>query len=337
MSVALIGRVVGGENLTMEEMSTAVDAIVSGSWSESEIAMLLTALHFKGETADEVAGAALALRKHMTPIHSPYPDLLDTCGTGGGGSHYFNISTAAALVAAAAGVPVAKHGNRRITSRSGSADVLAELGVNVEATPTQAERCLADVSICFCFAPLLHQSMKQVAAVRAKLGFRTVFNLLGPLCNPAGARYQLLGVTNDALRSLMSACLQRLDTRNAVVVWGTDGLGEVTLTGATRCTQTLGDSVREICWTPSDFGLEPVADLSSLSVSGPSESAAIIRQVLDGARGPARDIVILNAAAALWTVGRGTLPECAAMADDALDSGRARETLRRLVQVSHAT
>ncbi len=194
MIIDLIGRVSGGQDLTMEEMSSAIDQIMQGNCEQQQIGLLLTALRAKGETVDEVAGAARAMRKHMKLIRSDRDDLLDTCGTGGDGSGTFNISTAAALVTAAAGVPVAKHGNRAISSKTGSADVLAVLGVNIEASITQVEACLEKLGICFCFAPLMHQSMRHVAAVRKKLGVPTIFNLLGPLCNPARAAYQLLGV-----------------------------------------------------------------------------------------------------------------------------------------------
>ncbi len=189
----LLGRVAGGESLSMPEMSAAIDAIMRGEWSDAQIGLLLTGLAAKGETVDEIAGAAAAMRQHMTPIRSRYAELLDTCGTGGGGSKLFNVSTTAAIVAASAGVPVAKHGNRSVTSRSGSADVLRELGVNVEATVPQVEACLNELGLCFCYAPLAHPSMRHVAAVRRELGVRTIFNILGPLVNPAGATHQLLG------------------------------------------------------------------------------------------------------------------------------------------------
>ncbi|MGI9428498.1 MAG: anthranilate phosphoribosyltransferase, partial [Bythopirellula sp.] len=196
----ILGRVSAGEDLSREEMATAISQVMTGQWSEQQIGLLLTALAAKGETVAEVAGAAWAMRENMTPIRSRHEKLLDTCGTGGGGSTTFNISTSAALVIAAVGVPLAKHGNRSVTSKSGSADVLAELGVNIQAEVPQVERCLDDLGICFCFAPLMHPAMKHVAAVRKQLGIRTIFNLLGPLANPAGAAYQLLGVGLPELR-----------------------------------------------------------------------------------------------------------------------------------------
>ena len=205
-----LGRLAAGEDLTLPEMTAVIDLVMQGQCAEGEIALLLTALRAKGETADEIAGAAMAMRKHMTRIRSSRLGLVDTCGTGGDGSGTFNISTAAALVAAAAGVPVAKHGNRSITSRSGSADVLASLGVNIEAPVATVERCLDELGICFCFAPQLHTAMKHVAPVRKKLGVPTIFNLLGPLCNPAGAPFQVLGVGKPELHERLAAVLARL-------------------------------------------------------------------------------------------------------------------------------
>ena len=335
MSVELIGRVAAGENLALDEIADAIDQIMNGDWPEEQIGLLLTALHHKGETVEEVAGAAVAMRRHMTQIHSDQPNLLDTCGTGGDGSGTFNISTAAAIVTAATGIPVAKHGNRSITSKTGSADVLAQLGVNIEATVGQAEACLAEVGICFCFAPLLHQSMKNVATVRRSLGFPTIFNLLGPLCNPANAPFQLLGVGKPTLRPLMSQALQRLGTTRAVVVCGEDGLDEVTLNGPTRCTEVGTTNTREFAWTPSDFGIASTDDFSSMEVDGPEASARVIRDVLDDKPGPARDIVVLNSAAAIWTVTAESPQKCAEQARTALSDGKAADTLQRLADQSH--
>ena len=297
----------------------------------TQIGLLLTALAAKGETVDEIAGAALAMRRHMTPIRSRFPELLDTCGTGGGGSTMFNVSTTAAIVAAAAGVPVAKHGNRSITSRSGSADVLAELGVNINATVPQVEACLDELGICFCFAPLMHPSMKHVAAVRKQLGIRTIFNLLGPLVNPAGACYQVLGAGRPELRPLLAGAMARLGTRRTLVVSGEDGLGDVTLAGETYVTEISDGAVREFTWRPEEFGIQR-APLDSLTVDGPAASAAIIRRILAGERGPARDIVVLNAAAGLIAAGRSSEPRAAAAAAElAIDGGSANSLLDRLV------
>ena len=332
----ILGRVSGGQDLSMGEMTGAIEAIMQGLCSQDEIAMLLTALRAKGETVAEIAGAAAAMRRHMTPIHSERTGVLDTCGTGGDGSGTFNISTAAALVTAAAGVPVAKHGNRAITSKTGSADVLVELGVNVEATVQQVEACLDRIGICFCFAPLMHQSMKHVAPVRKRLGVPTIFNLLGPLCNPAGAEFQLLGVGKPHLRNMLAEALAMLGTERAVVVCGEDGLDEVTLSGTTQVSEAVGESLGEFTWTPADFGLPP-AGRESMLVDGPPASAGMIRDILAGQSGPPpRDIVVLNAAAALWTAGVDSSPEaCARLAAEVLDSGAARDLLARLVEMSN--
>jgi len=331
---ATIRLVEAGNDLGMDEMAETMEAVMEGRCSEDEIARLLVALHSKGEAVSEVAGAAAALRKHVTPIRSSRHPLLDTCGTGGDGSRTFNISTTAALVVAAAGVPVAKHGNRGITSRSGSADVLAALGVNIEADVATVEACLEELGICFCFAPLLHKAMSHVAPVRRKLGVPTIFNILGPLANPAGATLQLLGVGREGLRPLLSKALAMLGTERALVVHGEDGLDEVTLSGTTRVSEIAAGRLREFAWSPADFGLSEIG-LESLRVEGPAESAAVVRGVLRGQRGPARDVVIANAAAALWTAGRGpSVLDCARLAADTIDGGRAAELLAGLAQSS---
>lgn len=336
MIESILGRLAGGENLSQDEMADTIEAIVEGKWTDGQIGILLTALRAKGETAEEIAGAALALRRHMTPIRTNLPGIVDTCGTGGDGSGTFNISTAAALVTAAAGVPVAKHGNRRMTSKSGSADVLAELGVNVEASVEGVEQSLKQLGICFCFAPLLHPSMKRVSQVRQQLGMPTIFNLLGPLVNPATAPYQVVGVGKTELRGVIAEALRLLGTRRSIVVQGEDGLDEVTLSGPTRVTEVTSEGLRNFSWTPSDFGLEPDS-LERLRVETPAESATKIRDVLEGTPGPARDVVLINAAAALWVAGKAeTLPECVDLAETAIDLGAASELLKRLAHLTNA-
>jgi anthranilate phosphoribosyltransferase len=332
---SLLGRVAGGGNLSFDEMSDSIDAIMRGEWSEDEIGLLLTALAAKGETVDEIAGAAAAMRRHMTPIRSRHAEVLDTCGTGGGNSKMFNVSTTAAIVAAAAGVPVAKHGNRSITSRSGSADVLTELGVNINASVAQVEACLDELGICFCFAPLMHPAMKHVASVRKKLGIRTIFNVLGPLVNPAGACYQLLGAGRPELLPLLAGALVRLGTKRSVVVSGEDGLGDVTLAGTTYVTEVADRGMREFTWQPEDFGIARQS-LDGLMIESPAESAVLIRKLLAGERGSTRDIVVLNAAAGLLVAGREAKPQAAAeRAGEAIDSGAAEELLGRLAARSH--
>jgi anthranilate phosphoribosyltransferase len=348
----LLGRVSGGENLTFDEMSDAINGMMAGKWSDAQMGLLLVGLAAKGETVEEVAGAAAAMRSHMTPIRSRHEVILDTCGTGGGGSKTFNVSTTAAIVAAAAGVPVAKHGNRSITSNSGSADVLAELGVNINATIPQVEACLDELGLCVCFAPLVHPAMENVAAVRNQLGIRTIFNVLGPLANPAGAAYQLLGAGRPELRPLLAGAMARLGTRRTLVVSGADGLGDVTLTGPTHVSEVstgsspapAGTATAEACsssthdftWTPEDFGLARVASLEALSVGDPAASAAMIRQILAGQPGPPRDIVVLNAAAGLIAAGRAEGPKLAAdLAAQAIDTGAAKNLLESLAKRSH--
>lgn len=321
----LVGRVVSGEHLTREEMCQAIDGMMQGDWSDRQLAVFLTALHTRGETVDEVIGAASAMRKNMTPIQSSLEGLIDTCGTGGDGSGTFNISTAAAFVVAGCGRPVAKHGNRSITSKTGSSDVLAALGICVDPPITVVEQCLEKVGICFCFAPQLHPAMKHVAAVRKQLEMPTLFNLLGPLCNPASAPYQLLGVGKHELRPLLAEALNGLGTKRALIVTGRDGLDEVTLNGPTDVLMIEHGQVSDLQWDPSDFGTSQ-SSLESLQVENAEESAHTIRQVLDGHTGPDRDIVIVNAAAALWVADPAlSLKECATIAAEAIDSGSAAD------------
>jgi anthranilate phosphoribosyltransferase len=333
----VLGKVAGGEDLSMDEMASAISSIMSGEWQDNEIGLLLMGLRTKGEAVTEIAGAAKAMRDKMTRIPTKRIGLLDTCGTGGDASGTFNISTAAAIVTAAAGIPVAKHGNRSITSKTGSADVLNSLGVNIDATVEQCATCLDEVGICFCFAPLMHQSMKHVGQVRKSLGVPTIFNMLGPLCNPAGAEYQLLGVGRPELRSKLAQALQLLGTSRAVVVSGEDGLDEVTLSGATNCTEVTRDQLREFQWMPEVFGLATVVDKTSMQVETPDESADKIRSILDGSEGPSLDIVLLNSAAAIWTTDASRSEmDCLEAARAAVVSGKAEQTLAQLAQASHA-
>jgi anthranilate phosphoribosyltransferase len=339
MITATLGRLVAGENLSQEEMATTIDMVMRGHATDEQIALLLTALRAKGETADELAGAAQSLRQHMTPIRTQRQGMIDTCGTGGGGSKLFNISTTAALVTAATGVPVAKHGNRAVTSRTGSADVLAALGVNISADVACVERCLDELGICFCFAPLLHPSMKRVSEVRKRLGVPTIFNLLGPLCNPAGAPFQLLGVGRSELLNVMAEALATLGTQRAAVVSGDEGVGEVSVVGKTQVIEVGGDgSLKHYSWTASDFGLRTAESLEPLFVENAGQSADVIRRVLAGEAGPARDMVVLNAAAALWVAGKaGSLDGAVGLAHKAIDSGAAKDLLGRLITITNET
>ncbi|EAQ81025.1 anthranilate phosphoribosyltransferase [Blastopirellula marina] len=335
MDDAIWGKLDAGRDLSLDQMSAAIDQIMQGAWPDEQIARLLLAINAKGPAVDELAGAAIAMRRNMAAIRTDRTDVIDTCGTGGDGSGTFNISTAAAIITAAAGVPVAKHGNRSVTSKTGSADVLAQLGVNIEASVLQIEHCLNEIGICFCFAPLAHQSMRHVSAVRKSLGVPTIFNLLGPLCNPAAAQYQLLGVGRPGMRDLMAAAVLKLGVRRAVLVTGEDGLDEVTLTGKTHVTLAADDQLQRWDWSPVDFGVTPNG-LDSMLVNGPAESAAMIRRVLEKENCPARDIVVLNAAAAIWTAEKAASPdEAAAMAAEAIDNGAAQRKLEQLAKLSH--
>lgn len=332
---SLLEIVSAGNDLSAEQMQSAISRIMTGGCDQHQMAQFLRALTAKGETVAELAGAAAAMRANMTPIVSRHTNLLDTCGTGGGGSTTFNISTTAALVIAAQSVPVAKHGNRSVTSRSGSADVLAGLGVNIAATIPQVERCLNELGICFCFAPLMHPAMKNVAVVRKELGIRTIFNLLGPLANPAGAQFQLLGVARGELRPLIASALGMLGSERSYVVCGEDGLGEVTLAGKTWVTEVTPHGEREFAWVPEDFGI-PRCHLDAIAIDTPDDSVKIVQEVLAGEYGPPRDIVILNAAAGLLVAGRAnTTREAARLAAETIDSGAAARLLERLVQMSH--
>lgn len=319
-----------GRPVPTEAMTAAIGALMDGQASEIEIAALLTALAAKGETADEIAGAAAAMRSRATRVACSTASLLDTCGTGGDRLHTFNISTAAALVVAATGATVAKHGNRSATSTSGSAEVLQELGVNIDLGPEAVARCVDEIGIGFCYARLLHNAMRYVSAVRSALGFRTIFNLLGPLTNPAGAQYQLIGTTSNAVAEKLAQAVSRLGTRRTLVVCGNDQLDEVSLWGTSLVFDVRSNEVSRQEWTADSFGLRE-CNLEALRVDSPSHSAEVIRRLLAGESGPPRDIVVANAAAALWCIGRAdTLAAAAALASSSIDSGAAAQKLAEL-------
>ncbi|HMO14697.1 MAG TPA: anthranilate phosphoribosyltransferase [Pirellulaceae bacterium] len=321
-----------GESLAFDEMVELMNTIMSGSLTDAEIAECLTLLARKGESVDELAGAAAALQQRMTTITCSRDYLIDTCGTGGSGKHTFNISTAAAFVAVAAGATVAKHGNRAITGSSGSADVLQELGVRVDAPFAVIEDCLNEIGICFCFAPQFHPSVKHAAAARKQLNFPTIFNLLGPLCNPARAPYQLLGAGRGETRRLLAEALARLGTQRSAVLHGRDGIGEVSISAETDVDCVTGTGIEVGVWSPEDFGVTR-ADLGTIQVSSPQQSANLIRQVLDNREGPCLEIVVANAAAALWLVGIAeSFQQASKLARQALASGMAKHVLNQLVE-----
>jgi len=322
------------QDLTVEESRAAMTEIMEGRASPAQMAAFLVALAMKGHTSDEVTGAAMVMREKATRIDPGGRTVVDTCGTGGDHSGTFNISTASALVAAGAGVAVAKHGNRSSTSKSGSSDVLEALGVNLNVSPETVSRCIREAGIGFLFAPLLHGAMKHAVPVRKELGIRTVFNVLGPLTNPAGARRQVMGVFDVHLVELIARVLQNLGAEHAMVVHGTDGLDEITLSGATRVAEVRPDSIDLYERTPEQFGMS-AHDVADLRVDSPQASAEIIRGVLAGRRGPARDIVVLNSAAAIYVGGvAASLEEGVQKAAQSIDSGAAAKALARLVDLT---
>lgn len=334
-----IGKLIKGNDLTEAEMVSVMEEIMTGTAEGAQIGAFLTALRIKGETVAEITGAARVMRDKSTKIETPgieKTDIVDTCGTGGDGSMTFNISTAAAFVTAAAGVTVAKHGNRSVSSKSGSADVLRSLGVNVEASVECVEQCIQNAGIGFLFAPLLHGAMKYAAPVRQALGIRTIFNILGPLTNPAGAKCQLIGVYDPALTDLLALVLNNLGTKHAFVVRGEDGLDEITLTTETRVTELKDGSIKTYHITPEEFGFDRCAP-EDLTGGESTENAEIILKIFNGEKGPKRDIVLLNSAAAICAAGKvGSIAEGIAVAHGAIDSGEALEKLEQLKSITNA-
>jgi anthranilate phosphoribosyltransferase len=323
-------RLTAGESLTREETEELFGQLMDGAVSETLKAALLIALRMKGEAVAEISGAASAMRRRAISIPHHQEHVVDTCGTGGDGRGTFNISTAAAVVAAAAGAVVAKHGNRSVSSRSGSADVLAALGVKIDITPEVAGRSLDAVGIAFLFAPLLHPAMREVMPVRRELGMRTIFNVLGPLTNPAGARRQLMGVYSETLVEPIGHVLRDLGAEHALVVHGDDGLDEITTTGTTRVAEVRDGEV--VCYTlePERLGLRR-AGLADLAGGGPEENAAAMQRVLAGEEGPLADVTALNAGAALYVSGIAPgIAEGIAKAREVLASGAAARKLEEL-------
>jgi anthranilate phosphoribosyltransferase len=322
-------------DLTADEAAGAMETIMDGQAQPSQIAGLLVGLAMKGERPDEIVGLARTMRARATKLSRTFDSLFDTCGTGGDGAHTFNVSTVAALVVAASGVRVAKHGNRSASSRCGSADLFETLGVNVAAPPAVIERCLDEAGIAFLFAQVFHPSMKHAAPTRKELGVRTAFNLLGPLTNPAGATRQLVGVPKPELTELVARSLLLLGAARAWVVHGADGLDEISTTGYTKVSECRDGFVNTFYLHPSDVGLAKTTP-EALKGGEAADNAAIARAILDGEKGPRRDIVLLNAGASLLVAGRvATVPEGIEMAARAIDSGRAQAVLAALVRLSN--
>ncbi len=332
----ILKRLAGGETLGAETATRAFAAIMAGEVSEARMAAFLTALAIRKPTVAELAGAAQAMRAAMRAVKAP-PGAIDLCGTGGDGLGTLNISTATAFVVAGAGVPVAKHGNRNISSKSGAADVLEALGVKIGLDPAALETCLKEANLCFMFAPTHHTAMKFVAPVRKDLGFRTVFNLLGPVCNPARVRAQLLGVYDEEWLEPIANVLAMLGSGRAWVVHGSDGLDELTTTGTTQAAILENGKVTRKTIAPEDAGLER-ALVSDLIGGDAQNNAEAIRALLAGAKGPFRDVVLLNAAAALMIAGKAAdLTSGAKIAAETIDRGQAKDALGRLVAASNRT
>jgi anthranilate phosphoribosyltransferase len=330
-----IGRLVEGENLPAATMAAVMDEIMGGEATDAQIAGFATALRVKGETVEELAAAVERVRAHgVKPDAFGKGALLDTCGTGGDGLSTFNISTTVAFVVAGVGVPVAKHGNRAVSSRSGSADVLEALGVPLDLPPARVHACLDQIGVCFLFAPIFHGAMRRAAGARRELGIRTFFNLLGPLANPAGASRQLLGVYAEPLTETLARVLGKLGSDRAWVVWGEGGLDEITTTGRTRVAELSEGEIRTFDLHPRDFGLR-TARIEDLRGGDAAENARILRQVLSGQDGAHREVVLANAAAALVVAGRARdIKHGVDLAAASIDRGRALEKLESLIQFS---
>lgn len=324
-----------GESLSFEQAADLLDVVFEGEVPEVQIAAFLTAMRAKGVTAAELAGLAKSLRQHAVAVKVDVDNLVDTCGTGGASIKTFNISTASALLAAGAGVYVAKHGNRGITSKCGSADVLAELGVKIDCSPGLVEECIKQAHIGFMFAPMFHPAMKHVQPTRKVLGFRTVFNILGPLANPAGATCQVVGVADEGLTQIVAEALKLLGTRYAMVVHS-EGLDEISTAGITKITQLKDGQITTRQLNPQDLGIER-ANLEVMKVTDAKTSAEILRDILSGKEtGPRRDIVIINAAAAIIAGGIADDFEPAIrIAGESLGSGKALASLEKLIEVSN--
>jgi len=330
-----IAKISDGVDLTSSEAERAMELIMDGSATHAQIGALLMGLKLKGETPQEITGFARAMRRRALGFRVPM-DVVDTCGTGGDYVGTFNISTAAAFVAAGAGVPVAKHGNRSVSSRCGSADVLERLGVKIDLEPEQAEKCLRSVGIAFLFAPKYHRATKNAMGPRKELGIKTIFNILGPLTNPAGAEAQLLGVFDPDLTQTIAEVLAALGTKRAFVVCGSDGLDEVTVTGTTRITELNAGFIQTYEFDPRKLGFE-IRSIEEIKGGDPEKNAEILLGVLEGEKGPQRDAVVLNAAFAVLAGNKAfSLKEAVEKAEHSLDSGAALRKLKELIKFTES-
>lgn len=331
-----ISKLVKGKSLTENEAMAAMTDIMEGTATHSQIGGFLTALRIKGENIDEITGCARVMREKAQRLSPRVNYFIDTCGTGGDGGKTFNISTAVAFVAAAGGVTVAKHGNRAISSKSGSADVLEALGININLSPEQVQECIEQTGMGFMFAPVFHSSMKYAASPRRELGIRTVFNILGPLTNPAGAHGQIMGIYSNELVEPIANVLLRLGTQRALVVHGSDGLDEITITGDTFVAQVLDGKVSTYTVNPKDFGID-YAKPEALAGGDASTNAGIILDIFSGKKGPCRDIVLLNAAAALY-IGKAvdSIEQGIIKSRELIDSGLVNEKLRQIINFTNS-
>ena len=331
-----IKKVIQGEDLSVSEIETIMNEIMTGQATPVQIGSFLTGLRIKGETADEIAGAARVMRAKATKISAGGDEtVVDTCGTGGDGAHTFNISTVAAFVVAGTGLKVAKHGNRSVSSRCGSADVLEALGVKLDIPPAKVEGCLREVGIGFLFAPMLHGAMKYAIGPRKEMGIRTIFNILGPLTNPAGANVQILGVYDEKLTELLALALKNLGCRRAFVVHGLDTLDEISITGPTKVSELKKGTISTYEIKPEDFGFQR-ATREKIKGGDTQENAAIMRDILTGKKGPQRDVVLLNSGYAILAAGMAKDPrEGIKRAAQSIDSGKAEEKLEALIEYSN--
>ena len=334
MLTDLLLKLTRHEDLTSDEAAAAMDLVMTGQATSAQLAALLVGLSMKGERPEEIVGLARTMRVHSVKLSRSYPEAFDTCGTGGDRAGTFNVSSASALVMAACGVTVAKHGNRSVSSRCGSADVLEALGVAIAAPANVVERSLNEAGVAFLFAPSFHPSMKHAGPTRKELGLRTAFNLLGPLTNPVGPRRQIVGVPRPELTELLARALLMLGSERVWVVHGADGLDEISTTGYTKVSEGHQGAVRTFHVHPGDFGLRK-ASLSSLEGGVAADNAAIVSRVIDGDAGPAHDIVALNAGAGLFVAGRAaSVRDGIAAASEALTSGRARRALDAMIRIT---
>lgn len=332
-----IAKVVEGKNLTEKETRAVFNQIMTGKATPAQIGALITALRIKGETVDEITGAAKVMREKASAIKikSGSGGLLDTCGTGGAGTHAFNISTAVAFVVAGCGVKVAKHGNRAVSSHCGSADVLEKLGVKIDVPIRVTEKCINTIGIGFLFAPLYHRAMKHAIAPRREIGLRTIFNILGPLSHPASAKRQVLGVYDKDLTELMAKVLNKLGTKHAFVVHGSGPLDEVSASGKTKISELKSGRVKTYTVSPRDFGIK-ASSLRAIKGGSAKDNAKIIKDILSGKKGPKRDVVLMNASIALIAAGKArSLKEGVSVAARSIDSGKAKEKLKSLADLTN--